>query len=807
VNGAAAYVAGAEWRRRWRSALALALAAGLAGAVVMAAVAAARRGPDALERFVDRYNTAEAGVFVFGESTSYEDVLAVAEHDDDVVAAFAEAYAASAAVEPDGTFDETGTGGPLRLGGSDTIAAPWVLEGRMPDPAAPFELAVNEAFVRRTGLGPGDRFDIGVFSSEQIDSAWNERGVVPAHGTHTFTLVGVVRVPTDLVFQNDAQPGTVYEQEGEEVYWSAGLYERFDGDLANYGVAIYLDVRDGADAEEVVERVAAPFGDEGFGESGSDIETELVAVRQSVDQQSNGARALAAVVGVTAAVLLVQAVRRQIRTGLLAHDALGAIGMSSRGRRRAALLWAVPPTVVSLVIAGVGTVALSALGPIGVARDAEISPGVRIDAGVLVVGLVVLGGLLLLAAALPVRAVEPAAPRRPSLLVGLSPTAATAAGSSLARGLVSRGNGVRASLAALPIAVGAVAAAVVFGASLQVATTEPDAYGWTWDLAVANCSEPPCVDRAIERLESNPDVAAWTGLGFAFGEVEGVPDRLELSIVEPGLGWAAGSVVRGRPPSGPHDAVLGPGTAAEAGVEIGDTVGIGVEGGESVPFTVTGIFRPPASLHEGQDQDDGVAITEAGGMRAIPEGLQDLFAEEVVSNYFLVDLAPDAPVADAERRLEADFGGTVLHPYRPSALEAAYRIRALPALLAALVAALGVGALVHVAAVAAARRTSTLATLAALGCTRRQRLGVVVTEVVLVVAGGLVIGLPLGIALGRLGWDFAASGLGSSAAPRTPVLAVALVAVASAGLALLVGSAFGLVGARKSPAVGLRTPR
>jgi hypothetical protein len=70
-----------------------------------------------------------------------------------------------------------------------------------------------------------------------------------------------------------------------------------------------------------------------------------------------------------------------------------------------------------------------------------------------------------------------------------------------------------------------------------------------------------------------------------------------------------------------------------------------------------------------------------------------------------------------------------------------------------------------------------------------------------------VIGLPLGIAMGRLGWDFAAAGLGSSAAPRTPVLAVALVALASAGLAVLIGSAFGVVGARKSPAVGLRTPR
>ena len=806
MSGAAAYVAGAEWRTRWRSAVALAIAAGVATAVVLGAATAARRGPDALDRFVDAYHPADATVVVFGESPfSFADVLEVAASDDDVAGAYAGGYAAAAAVEPDGRLDPTATGGPIRLGGSDAIEAPWVLEGRMPDPAAPFEVAVNEAVVRRTGLEPGDHLDIAVFAADQIDAAWNEQGTAPAHGTHEFTVVGVVRVPSDLHFQNDAQPGTVYEREGEEVYWSPGLYEHFDGDLANYGAAIYVDVRDGADAEEVIQRIAAPFADSGFGETGSDTETDLVAVRQGIDQQSNGVRAFALVVGVTSAVLLVQAFRRQIRTGLLAHQALGAIGMSSGGRMRARILWAVPATVVALVIAVAGSVALSGVGPVGLARQAEISPGIRIDAGVLVIGVLGLAGLLLLTAAVPVRRLEPTAPRRPSALAGLAPTPATAAGSSLAGGLAVRGNGVRASLAALPIAVGAVAAAVVFGSSLYWATTQPDAYGWTWDLAVGNCSEAQCAERAAERLAANPDVSSWTGLGFVIGEVDGVDDRLEVNIVEPGLGWAAGAIVAGRPPSGPHDAVLGAATAAEAGVGPGDTVSIGVEGGTPVPFTVTGIFRPPASLLDWQAQDAGVAVTKEGGQRGIPEELQDLFAEEVVSNYFLIDLVSDVSVADAEARLRADFGGTVLHPYRPAALEAAYRIRELPLLLAGLLAALGVGALLHLSAVGVRRRASTLATLAALGFSRRQRRGVVLTEVALVVLGGVVIGLPLGIAVGRLGWDFAAEGLGSAAAPRTPAAAVVLLVVVSGGLSLLVGSVFGAVSARKVPAAGLRT--
>jgi hypothetical protein len=205
-----------------------------------------------------------------------------------------------------------------------------------------------------------------------------------------------------------------------------------------------------------------------------------------------------------------------------------------------------------------------------------------------------------------------------------------------------------------------------------------------------------------------------------------------------------------------------------------------------------------------QAQDIGAAVTEGGAQRAVPADLREIFAEEVVPQYFLVDLAPEADRATAVAQLQQDFPAALFQAFRPDRLEAAYRLRSLPTLLAAAIAVLGIGALVHLAGVAVVRRRTTLATLAAIGFTRTQRQRVVATELAVIVGFAVAVGVPAGLVAGRLGWIIAADGLGSTADPRAPVLGVALVALAGLAAAVIVGNVAGALAARRQAASALR---
>jgi ABC-type antimicrobial peptide transport system permease subunit len=103
------------------------------------------------------------------------------------------------------------------------------------------------------------------------------------------------------------------------------------------------------------------------------------------------------------------------------------------------------------------------------------------------------------------------------------------------------------------------------------------------------------------------------------------------------------------------------------------------------------------------------------------------------------------------------------------------------------------------------RRRRDLALFAALGMRRSQILSSVVIQAVLVAGVALVVGLPLGLAAGRVAWSGFAADLGVVDSLRLPwgalVLAVAVVAAGAALIALVPA----LVAARTRPALVLRS--
>lgn len=681
---AARYLAGIELRRRWRAAVVLAVVAGVAGAVVLASVAAARRGPDALDRFLAHHRLADGLVFTFdgpGDLAVVRDSLAA---DPDVARADAGAFVLAAFVDPEGRVGIDAVGGVVHPYGDPEVERPLVLEGRLPHGDAPFELAVNEAFAADRGVAVGDELRLAVLAADQIDRV-GDAAITPAHGIETFTVVGVTRVPGDLVFENQAQPGTVFASEAEEVTWSPAFWARYDGDIAGYGAAVLLQVRSGGDLDAVLERISERFPDRVAGEDSADSLRELAQVEQSVDQQANGLAAFAAVLGLTVLVLLVQAVRRQLAGGLLGDPVLAALGPTAADRRWAATLWAGPIAAGGAVTAVLLAAAASTTGPIGIARRAELDAGFRLDPPVLLVGGGLLAAVVLLAAAVPRRSDRAPAPERTARFAQLGRGVVVLGARALLARLGGARSGTRASLLALPFAIAAITASTVFGASLVHATTAPEAYGWSWDLSAGNCSQPACAEAAARFLDDSPDVTAWTGLSIGAATIDGIDGEVELDEVEVGEGWAAGRLLDGRLLASADEALLGPATAAAAGVGIGDEIDVAVEGDVVARFTVVGLVEPPALFLDDQALDEGIVLRRDGVLRAVPPDLVDAYREEVASQYFLVDVADGVPIATATQRLQAGFPGSVLGPFRPDRLEAAYQLRRLPVLLAAVV--------------------------------------------------------------------------------------------------------------------------
>jgi len=102
------------------------------------------------------------------------------------------------------------------------------------------------------------------------------------------------------------------------------------------------------------------------------------------------------------------------------------------------------------------------------------------------------------------------------------------------------------------------------------------------------------------------------------------------------------------------------------------------------------------------------------------------------------------------------------------------------------------------------RRRRDLALLKTLGFTRRQLGAAVAWQSTVVAAAGLIIGVPLGIAVGRWLWLAFARELSAVPDPVVPAASIALAAVAALVLANLVAAVPGRQAARTPAALMLR---
>ena len=745
MNALAAWVR-LDLRRRARSLAVLALLVALTTATVLTAVAGARRGSTAVDRLLDLTKPATIAVLPNEPGFDWDAVAALPG-----VEALARFPLAPYQVE--GLPDEAADFPYADPSIMDTIERPVVLDGRLADPARDDEVVVTKWFEGAYGKGIGDTVTIRLFTPEQLDGAGLFAPEDPEGPRIEARIVGVVRSGW-FSDGGDAVAGRLIP--------SHGLYAKHEANLLGSGDVIYVNalvrLQGGA--------AAVPEFREDLADVSGRRDIEFFDLGEMADHardvggfEADSLLAFALAAGIAAIFLVGQSVARYAAGSTADLEVLRAVGMTPAHVRAGVAVGPFLAGAAGAVVGGVVSVALSSRFPIGTVAPLEPNPGRHVDAVVLVIGLVaaplLVGGGALLAAW---RSTARADAREGSVIAALAGRWGApvplliGARFALERGRGSQSVPVRPALLGAVVGVLGVVGALTFGAGVSDAAGNPARFGQVWELETFfgfNGEDFMPVADVLELLVSDPDVVAVNDARQAVGEagrvdvsvysLDPVDDPLDLVVTE------------GRIPSAPDEITLAPASAADLGVHLGDTVElVGTTGGTGT-YTVSGIAFVPSGSHN--DYDSGAWVP-----RTTYDELFDSFKFHT-AQIALREGADSTAVAARLGSVMADALGDpdlaseavrVVAP--PSRLAELEQVRRLPLFLAAFLAVLAMGAVGHALATAVRRRRHDIAVLRALGVTRWQCRGMVVTQASLLALFGLVVGVPLGIALGRTLW-------------------------------------------------------
>jgi FtsX-like permease family len=790
----------AELRSRWRAWLALVLLAAVAGGLLIAMAAASRRTTTAYDRFLAATNAADAyvatGYFAGDESLELDRIARlpqVAASQRRLVLAYIARSRSGRPLYPAGPGSlevQVPTDGRL-----NTVDRPKLLHGRLPDPARPNEALADTRSIRYLGLRLGDAVTMRLLSHAWLWAGKPVRLSADPRDAPGGPLVRVRIVGVAAYWKTDIDSGYLH--------LSPGFYRAHGGrELGSWADQLQVDLKRGkADLpafRAAVQRIAGKR-EYGF----FDPSDSLPKVQRSIDLQAEALLLLAAFGAAAALLLGGQALFRQAMVEAEAHPTLRALGMTraqlvALGAARSAAI-AVPAALLSVMVA----VLLSPLAPVGRARDLEPDPGFAFDAPVIALGAIaVLVAILALGALGTVRAVRagdatarpgPAGRRGPvgSALArtGWPPPVVAGVRMALGAGPRPRSVPVRATLAAAILAVGVFAAALTFASSLQHLLDTPRLYGQTWDFETGTAGGPPPDPATLRRIRGDrafSDVAVG-----ALGPVEIGGQEVGARAMDNVKGSSAPTVLDGRAPRGPGEVLLGTKTLDRLHRQIGDRITVRV-GPRAVRLRIVGRGVLPST--KWNKLGEGAAFSFRDLKRIQPGAIASALQARVAAG-------ADRDAAVRRLALILDSPGVAV---RPTDVGDFGGVEGMPFLIAAVFGLAAAAALAHTLLVSVRRRRRDLAVLKTLGFVRRQVLATVAWQATTVAAVGLVVGLPLGVAVGRFGWNVFAEDLGVVPEAVTPIGVTALVVPAAILMANLIAALPGWTASRTRPAVVLR---
>ena len=831
----------ATLHRRWSGYVALVLLLGLVAGLGMAAIAGARRTQSAFPAYLAATDASDLRVQTYditvldgiGGGSLTEKlahlplVKAVASAPNLLVVPLGrDGKPLASAVNDDFVSAIGSVGGEYFTQDRLTVA-----KGRMADPASPDEMVATATAARMSGWHLGQTVRFGAFSVAQIAGGADPLTAEPAT-RFSAKLVGVVVFPSQII-NDDVDRYPTY------VLMTPALTDRLRASLAypSYGLRLEHGSADVAAVEREVIRLLP---------SGSVYSFHVTSVTEGQVERASKPEAIAlgvfgAIASLVALLIGGLAISRGLWQDAQDLEVLRALGADPSTLRRGAMLGPLGAVVLGALLSVGVALALSPLAPVGPPRQVDPAPGVAFDWVVLGTGFCVLvAGLGALTVALsyqramrrrPGERIEPVERRSGvanlAARTGLSAPAVAGLRFSLERGRGRTAVPVRSALVGGVLAVVVVVATVTFGSGLSTLVSHPALYGWNWNYAIdspGGNNVPPITRQLLDR---DPDVASWSGFGFANIQIDGqtVPALMASANAKVGPPILSGHAIRAK-----NQIVLGAATLAQLHAKIGDKVvasygspndapvylpptNLVVVGTATMPAVGTsGALHPsmgtgaviaqgiePPALRRALTQPDpnenGPAVVVVRTRAGVPAAAALASLQKVVE-------ATDKVIANDPETAGSTFN--VLGVQRPAEIVNYESTGDTPALLAAALAAGAVVALSITLAASVRRRRRDLALLKTFGFTRRQLAVTVAWQASVAAIVGIVIGVPVGIALGRWLWVLFARDINAVPEPSVPVLQVFVVGVAALVLANLVAAVPGRMAARTPTALVLR---
>ncbi len=805
-------------RTDWKSLLALALLVAVAGGAVLASVGAARRtasayaqmraATDAWDVLVNPNNGSQS-TLTMAQIRSVPGVAAVGRVDGAILyPSFVRSVPDAFNLPPILVADDKA---------SYTIGRPLMISGRQPAPSDPDGVWVDRTFAASEHLKVGQTFTWTLITPsllQRLQGQHSEAGAqaVLASGVRSRARIDGIGVTSDGVLVDPGyDPSSIWltpafraTHPGLQVpYWGAMVKLEPGTNVATFTAHVR--------ALDPKESIAFQRASANTAEISDATGPQVIAL--------DAFAALAALLGL---VVLSQALSRRMQSEALANPTLAAMGMSRPQRMAASLTKTMLAVVGGTLLALVVAVATSGLGPVGVVRVAEVRPGVTFDWPLLLAGaagIVVLGALL---AAIPAWRWSRSAPEAGAANRSGVAAAVAAAGGSLTavlgiRFALESGSGratvpVRTTLLAAATAVGLVTSMCVFSVSLDHLAATPKLYGVPWDglIDLDNLNVPngfggnPSANIVTKFVDSADDSGA-----IARSSLVDVGEVRSATVAIPALGLTPGhhpielTVAGGRAPRSPDEVALGQTTMDELHTRIGATIPLAL--GEQGPVrdvrVVGRAVLPGLAPYPGSDKAGlgvGALLTSAGWKRFS----SDYQKVEYVFRWRAGKSA--AALTAAFRHLDPSQLPLTITPADPPAgVTSLVRLRSTPTLLGTLVVVLLAAAVANALVVAVRRRRRDLAVLRTLGLTTGQVTRTVVWQASTVGVVAVVVGVPLGVIVGRWTWTLLTEHLGIVPDPLESVAALAIVVAAVFGLCTVVGLVPGIRAAR-NPGESLR---
>ncbi|HVL33742.1 MAG TPA: FtsX-like permease family protein [Actinomycetota bacterium] len=783
----------AEMRARWRTWVMIGVLVGMAGGVSLAALAGARRTESAYPRFLQAQRALDVLADVRDERgmpAPIGDVLALPSVEDATTALALFAAEINAGerrlIFPD-VFPIVSRDGRF----ATEINVSKVMQGRRPRPERVHEVLVGFTVAETFGVELGDRLKMKLYGFDEENQS-PDQTVVAEMDLH---VVGIGGMPGEFQTLAGASIPTVH--------LTPAFLRRYEAAISP-DEAFAIRLRNGHADLPAFQREAerAGYRVEAFFEQR--IQTD--SVQRSARFQAFALWLLGGLVALAALAVLGQALVRQASLESSDHPVLRALGMRARDLVAVGLARSLVISSIAAAVAAGSAIALSPLAPVGLAGLAEPAPGVHADILVIGIGAVAICVFVAVASALAEwragRRIQTRGER--ALRTDPSQLAEAASRSGLPAPVVAglrlaldAGRGdvmvpVRSTVIGVALGIVAVASALTFAGGMNHLTSTPKLSGWTFDLLAGG--PPDQLTAFVRELEKGGDVDAYIDAMTPGLLIE------ETDIIDAGLAFGPGrigpAIAEGRAPRTADEVALGRDTMVRLGLRIGGTVRIAGreqnQGSQPVRtdpqrYRIVGRLVQPAIGFNLGSAGQGVAMTIEAVDRL---GRPEMFAQ---SRGVFIRLKEGSDVRLIIERIGPRFPTVFVAQRRDSGTVAdVSRLSGMPFTLAGILVLMAVATVAHTLLTSIRRRARDLAILRTIGFVGAQIRSTVAWQATTLVVAGLLLGLPLGIVLGRWGWLAFANSLGVLPVAVTPLFGVAVVVPA----VILVGNLVALIPAR-----------